>query len=51
MLLWLQRASAGEYPVAVKRGVIWVDVFNTRAKLIMFTDAEAWICGATSTNH
>ena len=34
MLLWLQRACAGYFPVGIKGGVKNVDVYNTNGKPI-----------------
>ena len=41
MLLWLQRACAGDIPDVVKRGCKNVDVYNSHAKLIFIVNAEA----------
>ena len=40
MLLWLQRAWSEYLLVAVKKGVILVDVYNTYAKLITLAGAK-----------
>ena len=51
ILLWLQRACAGDHPVAVKRSVILVDVYEANAKLIISTTTtEAWISDAAPTS-
>ena len=50
-MLWLQRTYAVDFRAAVIRGAKSVDVYKTRAKLIMFANVESKRCqrrGTTS---
>ena len=47
-LLWLQRAWSVYLPVAVKRGVVLVDVDKTVAKRIIFMNCGARAAGTVS---